>query len=468
MTNPVHLPVEDRMKSAANTVKPSQQFSDELWRKMQANQAAAPARFSFSRPLKIAALSLAVLGLLIIAIGPKQVWASVNQLIGYLPGIGFFRNDGQTLYLAEPVSTQQGGVTMTVKQAVADKDLLVIDYEITGLKAMMPDGTWSCMYDSNEVVLPDGSKKHVTGGDSAGEADGLRSRVEFPALPKTVKQITLVAAMIEQDPTCKAPAELRIDLPLVTAPTGISSALVNEFPSAEPNGDSTSSTPVTSNSASGIKFNIDRMAEMPEGYVISGHATDENKDWQNIWPEFDRMKITDAKGAKVDFEQANEVSGENEFGIQINGKNYEFPLKITIPSVLVTGSPEQAPSFQMNAGENPQIGQEFQIHQDVEVLGQKVTFVSAKAVQDKANADHNSGFEFTVQYDGSVKFINLGLKDPGEYAQGHGSARPNGDNSQILEYYFSKGLPKGELTFQVHTIQFGLEDNWDIQINSAQ
>jgi hypothetical protein len=457
-----HLPVEDRMKAAVNSVKPSPQFSDELWRKMQSNQAAAPVRFSFSRPFKIAALSLAMLGLLIIAIGPQRVWASVNQLIGYLPGIGFFRNDGQTLYLAQPVSTEVDGVSLTVKQAVADKDLVVIDYEITGLKAKQSSETFTCMYDSNELLLPDGSKMHVTGGNSTGDGDGIQARVEFQALKGSVKQVTLVAGRQDQDPSCKAPAELKAELALVPAPAGLSAAQVSEFPT-----DQADSKPIVSNAAGGIQFTIDRIADLPQGYVISSHATGDNREWQNIWPEFDKMKITDASGAQVDFQPSNDVSGENEFGIQINRKDIQFPLKISVGSVLVTGSPEELPSFSFDAGTNPQIGQEWPINQVVDVLGQKVTVEKARALADEANAEHDQGYEFTVSYDNNVQFLNLGLKDPGEYAEGSGSDRPNGDHGRLIETYFTKGLPSGHLTFEVHTIQFRVENSWNLEINSV-
>ena len=75
----------------------------------------------FLRPAWIA--FYAVLALLVVStliIGPQRVYAAVRQLFGYIPGVGIVEQSNGIRVLAEPVSVEQDGITVTVKQVVAD------------------------------------------------------------------------------------------------------------------------------------------------------------------------------------------------------------------------------------------------------------------------------------------------------------------------------------------------------------
>lgn len=473
MTNSNHLPVEEDLIAAAKSIHPSDDFSRELWQRMAVERLSEKtSRFSFKRTFRIAAFSLATLAIIIFAIGPQQVFAAINQLVGYIPGIGFFTNDSQTLYLPEPVTEQQGKAALTVKQAVDDQKLLVISYEITGLKNYQPSDSWACMYDSNEVLLPDGKKVHVTGGGTSGEGDSLQSRVEFPALPEGVDHIKLLVSMPFPDPNCTAPTEWSIDLPLGPIPANSVVAEVNELPtsdtSLESAGIKPSDAPVISEQTSGIQFAIDRTVSLEDGYVISGHPIWESKEWEGVWLDYGNLQITDAKGKKLTFEPAEGGEDGHSFSFKVIGIEIQLPLHITIPSVLVMATPEEPPSFTFDAGTEPKIGQTWNVNQKLEIMGQSVQIQTIEAVKEVPTPERsttNNGYAMTLKYDASVEWINIWMKNPGEYINGYGESKPTGENSEKQEFYYSKGLPSGKLTYEIRQIQFRIEGPWLLDID---
>jgi hypothetical protein len=69
----------------------------------------------YLRPVWI--VLFAVITLLVVTtliIGPQRVYAAVRQLFGYIPGVGIVEQSNGIRVLAEPVSVEQDGITVTV------------------------------------------------------------------------------------------------------------------------------------------------------------------------------------------------------------------------------------------------------------------------------------------------------------------------------------------------------------------
>lgn len=467
MTDSGNLPVEEKISKAAKSIGPTDQFAEHLWREMQIPREKPSIFTIFPRPLRIAAVSLATVCAMVFAIGPQKVWAAVNQLLGYIPGIGFYADDGSVLALAQAVTVQQDGVTLLVDQVIADQERLVIHYQVTGLKAKMPADQWVCMYDINEVVLPDGTRSHVMGGDSSGIEDGLSSRVEFAPLKDGVKEISLHIGMNGQDPLCKAPTEFNASLKLTAAPANLSTAVVNEFPTpTEPETQAAQGS--VQDPSAAIRFTVNRMVTLDDGYVITLKTGWDNQEWQSIWPNFDGMTITDAAGKQVPFEQANEVTGENEIGLRLKKKDIQFPLKLAISSVMISGMPSEPATFTFDTGPAPQADQEWKLDQKMNVFGIEVKIVSAKAITDTANPGNAPGYAFDLEYPTRIGFINFGIDNPQEYGDSFGSTIPNGDHGQTVEMFFSKKLPTGKISLRVNTIQYKQPGDWQVEIDPTR
>ena len=69
----------------------------------------------------LAPILLSIFLLTVLAVGPQQVLAAIQNLLGYIPGLGFVQHPETALVLLQPVSESQEDVQLTVVDGVADK-----------------------------------------------------------------------------------------------------------------------------------------------------------------------------------------------------------------------------------------------------------------------------------------------------------------------------------------------------------
>src|SRR5690349_8289977 len=82
--------------------------------------------------LLMAALAVMTVFIVLLANGPAVVYALQN-LFGYIPGLGTVASDGSLRMLAEPVSVTKDGVTVTIEKGSIDSENTILTMSITGL-----------------------------------------------------------------------------------------------------------------------------------------------------------------------------------------------------------------------------------------------------------------------------------------------------------------------------------------------
>jgi len=85
------------------------------------------------RAVAVAAGLLLILALAVAAIGPARVVAAIQDLVGYVPGIGFVDLE-ETRLLAAPVEVTRDGVTLRVEQVIASPDRTEVVVRTEGLR----------------------------------------------------------------------------------------------------------------------------------------------------------------------------------------------------------------------------------------------------------------------------------------------------------------------------------------------
>lgn len=85
------------------------------------------------RAVAIAAGLVLILALTVAAIGPARVVVALQDLIGYMPGIGFVDLE-ETRLLAAPVEVTRDGVTLRVEQVIASPDRTEVVVRTEGLR----------------------------------------------------------------------------------------------------------------------------------------------------------------------------------------------------------------------------------------------------------------------------------------------------------------------------------------------
>src|SRR5512133_2929557 len=268
MNNQMNKSVEDRIREAARNVEPRPEFSNSLWRQIAAAPQPAPVSSSrrwFTRPAWVLASAALALALMAAAYGPQKVVAAFQAILGYIPGIGFVQQDDNTKYLAAPLSVKQDGVTLTVDQAVADVDGVVISYHMEGLPAVKPDEGVVCVFSDNRVRLPDGKDRLPIGG----EVIGSKARIEFGPLPAGVNQLTL---LVHGEPECPAPIDWSVDIPFGTkAPQpALPVAEVTQMASETPK---TQAAETVRAKSDDVRMTVEKTVALADGWLITGHMT---------------------------------------------------------------------------------------------------------------------------------------------------------------------------------------------------
>jgi len=467
MTDRNNLPIEEKLFAAARSVEPAPDFSETLWTQIaqRPKPRMAPTRV-FARPVwAVAALVLAItLG--VVFAGPQKVLAAVQSLFGYLPGIGYVQNDGQALYLAQPVVVEQDGIRLIVEQAVSDANGTVVAYHLEGLPAA-ETGATVCFYDRNYLRFADGRDRLPIGGG----VQGNQARVEFPPLPAGVKHATLHVAM---DPTtgCSAPAEWSAALDFGPIPPSVTlMPVVETQPTQPPAAPSTGMVPVNPLPATqpenpdGVQFAIDRAAVLPDGYLVTGHLTWTNREWESAWLDIgEPIQVVDAAGKTLPVDLSEAGTEDNNFTFKLVGKDFQPPLTFTFASISVQAFPTDGASFTIDTGPEPKIGQAWTLDQDLDVCGQAFSLRSIQAVRDEqagGAAGAPNGYAFAI--DSAARIDQLFLEWEGDAPHGvWGQARPGADGGMIFEQYYPDGLPTGTLTLRVANIAFHLSGSWQV------
>lgn len=463
MTEQSYPSIEDKFGAAVRAVEPKSEFSERLWQQLSDKPAGKPQTSMvgtrFFQPLRVVILALVVITLVIVIIGPQKVMAAFNSLFSYVPGAGFVEDAPSTLYLAEPVIVDQGGMKLTVQQVVADRNNVVVTYELTG----KPDGML-CVFDSNRLRLPDGTTKLPVGGGIS----GTQAHIYYQPLPEGVKTLTLLVSQQSSDPACAALPSWSIDLTLGPRPAAVT--LMPVIQGQDLKVSTQTAIPAQeeeSTEVADVHFSIDKIAKLTDAYVVTGHVTGSNPAWYELAARPEHIRVTDANGNAIPIEQADDdVAKSNDFAFKFLKGNYANPLTIEFQSVYISALFDEGNTFSFDAGAKPQVGQSWTVNQTMNLLGRKVTITSVSAIHDDAiSNDPQVATGYTIQTKADSNILGLDFHDVG-LALGKGTSggtfgRTADGTHTELDY--PAGLPTGLVTYQVRDLQYFLNGSWQLQ-----
>lgn len=225
------------------------------------------------RPMRWAGAGLALLLILAVtvaALGPQRVWAEVQRLLGYVPGIGFV-DLAETRVLVAPVETTRDGVTVRVEQVIAEQDKTRVVVRSEGLPSedtLLPPGAAvpATARDTFVLRLPDGRTLTTTEYSLRWGAGTFT----FPALPAGVFAATLELDRLPLVPAGAAPEGWRVALVLRPATGPLVAAL---YPQPyQPAG--------ASDTHHGITVSVVDVAHSPDETVLKLRGVWQNQDWE--------------------------------------------------------------------------------------------------------------------------------------------------------------------------------------------
>lgn len=196
MTDPKIDPFETRLQDHFLAPAPDPQFAARLEARLRAEPFSPAHSTFFARRAWVLGLAVVLaLAAGVVLAGPGRVLAMLQGLIGYVPGVGMLDLDGSQM-LAQPVSYNQDGVTLTVEQVIANPEKTIVVVSLRTNIAGQP-----VFLERSRLRLPDGTEWFAmnfnTNAFVNGDAGNWHATLEFPKLPPDVKTLTFIWARYE-------------------------------------------------------------------------------------------------------------------------------------------------------------------------------------------------------------------------------------------------------------------------------
>jgi hypothetical protein len=414
-------------------------------------------RFAFALLVVVALLVVGLLG-----VGPEKALAALGRLLGYVPDVGFVEEGAVLRAIPEPVVQDREGVRLVVEKAVADAERTIILIEVNGLSlvAANSQGEAVPMGPQPSLRLPDGSTLDPGQGGGEGWGSGYNERLVFPALPLEVEIVTLQIPRLRDMPAGTAPENWEIELRFVPAPPDLVVMPVIELETPTPTSQAALDDEETEPPLHGISLHAERFVALEDGYLILGSLR-----WDDRYPAgygaygtWD-MFLEDSEGREIPIEIAEPDDAEvgpyrTPWAFRVFGTSIHTPLTLTLRSTEVRLS--QPVSFEFDPGTNPQAGQEWDLEQEIEVLGYPVKILSAQFIERRGMR----GFSLEIQPDPMIASLQMDLTGVDGVPLGSGGGGGGGptDSGGILNEMLTNGNISGPILFNVHSV--GLRGPW--------
>jgi len=418
------------------------------------------------------------LGLLLIlllagfAIGPANIVAAMQRLLGYIPGVGLVGDSSGLRVLAEPVTQEREGITVTVSQAVVDSERTVVLYQVEGIPPeAYPESEDAPFCPEQPQLRPSGGvPADVIGGRGGGwgreglmragtaEGQGWRSgfewRLIYSALPTDVNEAIFFIPCLDGTAPGAAPEDWELALSFVPAPPDVTVVPVLELtPSPESN-------PEPGEPAEAGLF-LEQVIELEDRYILigsfrQGSSIPGGSVWGVLpWLDFE---ITTGDGQSWIFWPAEDVDLPEALP-GIVPWAYEVLKGFTTPPLTLRVGAIDAEfpadvTFQFDAGPAPEDGQEWALNQDFEVAGHTVTLVSAVLHRDA----RQNGYEFFFRSAPEVGAISI--QDDGHMPVGGYGGGTSGEFSVGLVY--DGPVPTGLLTYRITALTARIAGPWTL------
>jgi hypothetical protein len=335
-----YSPFEEDIRNSFGLPEIRPQFKDQLHSQIitkMAQESASPRKLHAIKPAwKFALGGLALLIAVVLIIGPGQVYAQLQKLFGYVPGVGLVEENSAIRVLAEPVSQTRDGVTITVTSGTLTIDQSNIDYRIFGV----PDSAFSrqeatpgCK-ERPYLLLSDGSQL-------------LQEDLGFgyPPIPSQINEAVFVIPCITDTLSGAAPENWELPLRFVPAPSDLTVMPVVEItPEIQ-----TATLPVNEQTdqpdqsiTNFAKAQVDKIIQTDDGFILIGSLHPTNPDGRPIHVTGVPI-IEDSNGNWIFYQVSEDMrdqqaqrleDGGLTWVMQFNNSGVAFPVTITFPGTI--------------------------------------------------------------------------------------------------------------------------------------
>ncbi|MEA3376997.1 MAG: hypothetical protein U9R72_12460, partial [Chloroflexota bacterium] len=424
---------------------------------------------------------LLALAVAFLAIGPQRVWADLQRLLGYVPGVGFVNLD-ETRVLTAPVIVTRDGVTLRVEQVLAQRDRTTVVVSSDGLPPedeVWPQGPEAEALSQPRLRLPDGRTL-------APETFTLRwgaGTLEFPPLPADVHRFTLELPRLPLVPADVAPEDWAIPLMLRPTTGELVAALFPE-PYAPPD---------ASDAHQDVTLRVLAVAQGAEETAVKLQLQWLNPDWETHFIfGYQGPNLRDDLG-HVYMEASSSESGSTSQSVVVAVQPESDVTRSATPSVptierTMTFAPVspsagrltftmgelafEVPAkggFTVNLGDDPQVGDTWPLDIDLDVAGLPVHINGARLTEEELGRpeeiSHRTVLEFTldpaVGEDVALSGVRLDGEAAGFQGGSLGGYDPQSNRVRAgLVAEAGEPIPNGTIKLRITGARIHLRDTW--------
>lgn len=520
---------EEKIRTATKEQLP---FPDKMFVARLQTQLAQqiPSKLSWSNRLKIELpqpkliiiLSIFVFALLItFIVGPQNVMAAIQNLLEYIPGVGFVQPE---LVLGEPVIIEREGIIVTVENLVTTKEETVLTCRVQNLPienlasfrqehkddssfAFPPLTKYNLQFDDGTVYIGHGGNGHAEN-----QGKDWVEYIVFPSLPFETNHVTLVIDILPNMLPGMAPAnwEIPLDLQLANG-EGQKPAYEQEYSTltpemiVQPEATTSSTLNPTPELQDEVQLLLNAVSIYEKTLTLSASIHWENANWSTVdirdffqpipkgQPAPLYITLTDAKGVQIPLDLNTMESFGNETGQEatfifsgdITEQEIVSPLKLTLNTLYVSAAfpREDQLSFYFTPTKTMQPGDCEIITQVLTIYGYPLEFTKICSLDRPSEISLGGGgggkstpslppqygLELRVVAAPDVLTIVVGDKvcgiDPGNCAAGGSKGQFVNEQLVLSSIQLYYQMPTWPVEFAVTGLDFLLFGPWSIQFD---
>jgi hypothetical protein len=339
---------------------------------------------------------LAMLIALFVLLALSGAAYALGWSLGYFPGLGVVKQDAPFYVMTAPVSQTRDGITVTVQQAIMNTDQMSVAFTVENIPAdkqsglILPDSR-ICM-SHPELQFSNGEIVKIYGGATNPLKNGYESQYKFTSIPLNILDATLYIPCIQGalEPGL-LPENWEIPMHFIPAPPQVAMTtipMMMDIPVSQATIEPASTAEIipTSVPATSLtnSLSILQVIDTGDRYILVGAfappASPANE--QRIYTISDII-LSDGNGQVVADEEFPfdldltpyilAYPGKDVWAVRFT-ENFVPPLRISYQTrYIYSPMPQQAYTFEFNAGTSPQAGQEWNLNRKFQLAGHNIT-----------------------------------------------------------------------------------------------
>ncbi len=442
---------EDKIKGAVAMPQARPEFVNSLWKQLEEQPLSEPKTplWPVLRPAwLIAGVTAFVILFVLLAVGPQRVLAAVQSLFSYLPGVGIVKNVDEVVVLSEPIQVERDGYTVTVENLVASRERTWLRIKVEGWRKSSDFISYPELQPAWPQLDPGNQQPLMANTSDFYVGDALYAEYQFSALPENTDEAVLLLPQLPQTLKGEAPEnwEFRLQLRPVEPQDLLPDAWARTW---------------SSSTVNGVAMNLLQAVQDADGtyLTIRFDTPTLNGTLSPDW--YSQLSLKDDKDAIYPVNFVEGIGGRSAI-FQTRSLNEGQEFKMKLARLLLVDEPPldgSAPSFLLDLGPAPAIGQHWKLDQTLESGAFHVRVVGATL---QKGEDGYFRLTFDVERpDESVQDVMFRCSQPICYQSTTG-APGNKSGAMLHPVLELNNLPANPIPVELGGLSYSIEGPWEV------